>query len=433
MKDNPFQSIVVGIFAALTVAGFMFFAVFKSPPDESEIIGNVTIWGIYDQGVMSRTLEALDEVLPVGYKGVIRYVQKSPETYNDELVEALASDSGPDIFMLSQADIVRQINKVHIIPYTSFPERTFKDRYIEGAEIYLTDSGIVAFPFAIDPLIMFYNRNILVRANIPLPPTTWVEFFELSPKITERDEAANIRLATVPFGEFANVTNGKAIISALLLQAGDKIVEYNREKGDYEAILGRGNDGVSGPAVSILRYYTEFSNPTKPAYSWNRSLPDSRRMFNSGSLAFYFGFASELEALRLANPNNSFDISPLPQIDKEVSPKTFANMQGMAVSKGSRNKSGAFRVASFLTARPVLETFSTFGGLPPIDMLVNVPVDDIGPVLYKSALISHAWLEPDSEKANTVFRDMIESISSGRLNILNATREAREELTILLK
>lgn len=433
MKDNPFQTIIVGVFAALTVAGFIFFAMFRAPDDPGSVIGNVTIWGTYSQATMGRVLESLDGVLPSDYSGQIRYQAKDPDTYNDELVEALASGTGPDVFMLNQADIVRQLNKVHIVPYETFPQRTFKDRYIEGAEIFLTNEGVVGFPFAVDPLIMYYNRDILSRERIPSPPDTWVDFFELSPKITKRDASANVLQSTVPFGEYRNVTNGKEIVSALILQAGDPITAYNFDQGSYESVLGASSEGANGTAVSVLRFYTEFSNPTKSAYSWNRSLPDSRIAFLSGDLAFYFGFASELKPLVEANVNLNRDIAPLPQIEEDGTPKTFGRMQAMAVSKASQNKIGAFRVASFLTARPVLETLTAQTGLPPIrrDMLADIPTDDIGPVFYESALISHAWLEPDSEIVDTIFRDMIESISSGRLNIKDALREADKELELL--
>lgn len=434
MKDNPFQSILVGVFAALTVAGFIFFAIFRPDPDPAEVVGNVMIWGVYDRSIMSEALTALDTVFPEDYQGTIRYVQKHPDTYNDELVEALAEGIGPDVFMLSQADVIRQLNKIHVIPYSIFPARTFIDRYIEGAEIYLNSSGVVGFPFAVDPLIMYWNRDILAQERIPSPPEYWDSFFDLSAQITKRDQSSNILQATVPFGEYNNVTNAKGIVSALILQAGDRIITYNQDRDLYESVLGLSNQGASAPAVSALRFYTEFSNPIKIAYSWNRALPESRIAFLSGELAFYFGYASEIGALRRANPNLNFDIAPMPQIRDDKTPITFGNMQAMAVSKASKNRNGAFRVASSLTSQPVMEALQSRTQLPPIrrDMLAQRQVDAIGPVMYESAIITHAWLEPDSQTVNTIFKDMIESISSGRLSISEALKEAKNELELAL-
>jgi len=84
-------------------------------------------------------------------------------------------------------------------------------------------------------------------------------------------------------------------------------------------------------------------------------------------------------------------------------------------------------VAATLAGDVVLEEFQNLTGLPPVsrNLLRTVPSDDLGPVFYESALIAHAWLEPDSALVDGVFKDMIEGISSGRYRLNDALLEAQ--------
>lgn len=435
-ESNVFQTILIGAFVVLGVLGIIFFATLKKNQGNSpENIGKVEIWGTLDTAVMNEVLKSLDDLLPKNYSGTITYKEISKDTYNDELLEALASGEGPDLFLLEQDDLLRHANKIFEIPYDNFSERKFKDSYIEGAEIFTDRSGIYALPFMVDPLVLYWNRDILTRNNISEVPQNWDEFFTLSPKITKRDPSANILQATIALGEYPNITNAKQIVSALILQADNDIVVRN-EKDDPVAVLDAGGENAElQPAVSALRFYTEFSNPIKSVYTWNRSLKASRQSFVSGDLAFYIGFASELSEIRKLNPNLNFDVTLLPQIRDDSTLNTFGNITGIAILKASPNIVGSFRVASLLSSNPILEKLNEVTGLPPVSrqLLANVPGDSIQPIFYESALRSKAWLEPDSEKVDTVFRDMVEAITSGRLSIDRAVIEAQKEIEQQLK
>ena len=105
--------------------------------------------------------------------------------------------------------------------------------------------------------------------------------------------------------------------------------------------------------IPPLRFYTEFSNPSKTVYSWNRSLPSSRDMFARGGLAVYFGYGGEITGLREKNPHLNFDIAPVPQIRDRRTQKTFGRMTALAVAKNSSNVETAFAVAYALTGATV--------------------------------------------------------------------------------
>lgn len=432
MKKSNFQIVVLIVFVVLIIAGVLLFALVNKEGKTKDTIGIVVIWGTLNQELMNKQLLFLRSENENTRD--VTYVEKDERTYNDELVEAIASGIGPDLFLLSQSDILRQQNKIYQIPFESYSVRRFKDSFIEEGELYLNNTGIVALPFYVDPMVMYWNRDILSREGFSTSPEYWDEFFVLSPKITKRDQSSNISQATVALGEFKNITHAKDILSALIMQAGSPIMVLN-EAGQLQNFISKGSGSSEKPAESALRFYTEFSNPIKSVYSWNRSLPDSRQAFISGDLTFYFGFASELSELRRANPNLNFDIAMFPQVREEETPLTFGRMQAVAISRSSRNLNDALKIAFLMTSNSSMTKLNELTGMPPVSrqLLRILPSDSYQPVFYNSALISQGWLDPDSEETEKIFQSMVEGITSGRFRITGALFNAENELDALIK
>jgi len=97
-----------------------------------------------------------------------------------------------------------------------------------------------------------------------------------------------------------------------------------------------------------MRFYTEFSKSNKDSYTWNRSLPPSRSMFEAGDLALYFGYASEYKAIKLKNPHLNFDVAMMPQVGPTATKLTFGRMYGVGVVSASKNQAGAFYAGTCL-------------------------------------------------------------------------------------
>tara|TARA_Y100000310_G_scaffold77594_1_gene74199 strand:- start:524 stop:1819 length:1296 start_codon:yes stop_codon:yes gene_type:complete len=431
MKLNAFKLIVLFIFGGLAVLGVIFFAGFTGGGSEKDSIGEVEIWGVLDERVMSGIIKEFKNSRE-DFDGV-EYVEKDPRTFSRDFVEALAVGKGPDIILLGQDDIVQTEDKIFVIPYDSYPERAFKNTFIEEGELYLAPDGVIGIPFLIDPLVMYWNRDIFSSNGVARPPEFWDEFFTLAPLITKKDEALNITKSAIAFGEFQNVTNAKEILSALIIQAGNPIT--NRSTAGIQSIFGERLGFAISPAESALRFYTEFSNPVKDVYSWNKSMPDSREAFLAGDLAVYFGFASEVGGLRDGNPNLNFDVALLPQSRDTDIKTTFGNMTAFAISHQSDNVPGAFRAASALSGDGGASILSQITGLPPAtrSLLSERPTDARLSVFYDSALISKAWLDPDEVETEVLFGEMVDGVVSGRTRLGEAVNIVNDNLNELLK
>ena len=428
-SKNIFQYVLLGGFLILAVIAVIIFATTTNTGTEEA--APVVVWGTLNQADMEYMIGEINRVQG-GFDHVI-YQQVNAGSYYQVLVEAIAAGQGPDLFMIDQKSLVSHWNKILVLPWENFPEQLFKGTYIEGGEIFLGNSGVIALPFWIDPLVMYWNRDMFTNAGVSQVPKYWDEFFTIAPEITRVDNELNVLKSTIAFGEVRNVYNSKEILSTLIMQSGSPIVSYT-DRGLFAALTF--NPGAAEiPAVSALRFFTEFSNPIKTVYSWNRSLPLSRDAFVAGDLAVYFGFASEAAVIARLNPNLNYDITLMPQVRGTQRRLTYANIAGLAIPKASRNPGGAFLAAQQLTSQQAQAILAERMNLPPIrrDMLAQPQSQNYWDVVYDSALIARAWHDPAPAQTSQIFGKMVESVSSGAERVNSAVGQAQLELSNLLR
>src|SRR3989344_7927488 len=164
-----FQLITVIVFITLAVFGILVFsgAIPIGNDNAPGSLGTVVLWGTARAEVVAPMLEEFNIANPTF---VVRYVQKSAESFDQDLLEALAEESGPDLFFLPDNLAFHYANKIFTIPYESYPLASFKGVFAGASEVFLTGTGILAFPMSIDPLVMYYNRSMLDANGVVYPP-----------------------------------------------------------------------------------------------------------------------------------------------------------------------------------------------------------------------------------------------------------------------
>lgn len=425
---SKFKIGLLAVFSIFILVGVIVFALSRSD-GKNVLSGNVLIWGTVDEEIILTFLNSFK----FDDKGNISatYIKKDQETFDGELAEAIADGVGPDILLLPSDMLFKQKNKIFKIPYTNYTERAYKDTFVEQSEIFLESDGILALPFIIDPLVMYWNRDIFRRYSIIEPPKFWDEFLTLAPNMSLKDSSGNITDTVISFGEWRNVSNAKSIISTLLLQSGISIVDKSKNITLLDQV--KVNNQQTSPAFSVFNFYTQFSNPTNDTYSWNRSLPKSTDYFISQNLATYIGFAGELANIRAKNPNLNFDVTTIPQPRQNKVKITFAKIYGLSILKQSKNIPASFAVLNSMTANKQIADLEKFTNLPPIrkDLLSNIPSDSYKSVFYKSAIFAKGWMDIDRKKTDDIFKEAIESVTSGRNSVTEALSQAFESLSSL--
>ncbi len=427
-KLSIFQTVLLAVFGALAVAGVLIFALFVGGGG-SKTVGPVTIWGTFPEAVFNEILQQISDTDDSFAQ--VSYVQRNADSYITGLTEALAAGSGPDIYILQEGQALRDGGKITPVPYSYISATDFQNNFIEAANPFLGASGITAIPLIADPLVLYWNRDLLAAEGYPNPPQYWGDIKNgMVQKITKKTDEGEILKSTVSFGEYRNVTNAKSIISMLIMQAGSPITATD-DSGRLVSALSAENSGQA--TEYALLFYTEFANPSKAVYSWNRALSDSRSAFIAGDLALYIGFASEVEQIKRMNPNLNFGVAAVPQISEKERPIDVARVYGLAITRTSKNPLGALHVAARLTSKDTSYSLSVALKMPSArrDVLgSNNPNDD--DLFNRQAIISRAWSDPNPIATDGIFRTMIESITSGALRLSEAIERADQELEQLL-
>lgn len=430
---KSFPTIILAIFGVFIVAGVVAIASFGkfSSFGSDEILAQATLWGTLDAGKVDSVINLYNQDNKNALQ--VTYQQFSEEEFDTKLTEALAENRGPDAIIISNDRLLKHEKKIYAVPFESVPERSFRDTFTEGSELYIGTNGILAFPLLVDPMVLYWNRTLFNAAGIAKPPSLWEEVTALVPELTKSDTSRNISQSAIALGEYRNVAHAKEILSLMIMQAGNPITI--RTSGVLQSILSDRLNFPEIPADSAVRFYTEFANPVKPSYSWNRSLPSSREMFLRGDLAMYLGFSSELFGIQEQNPNLNFDVARMPQVRDSVQKSTFGTIYAIAVLNQSPRKPNAFQAIKLLTGNAVVQLWVDAFGLAPArrDMLATPPTDPYLTVFYRDALISKGFFDIDPVQTDAIFRSLIEDVTSGQVSINQGVGQADGKMDKLLE
>lgn len=431
MKNN-IQYIIFGIFGLAIVGAVLLFALnidVRGTNTLEGIKGNVVIWGTMPaQTIRNYTDQVATNDLRVIYK------QVDADTFDQDIINAWASGEGPDMILADHETLLRHNSKLFHVPYSSFSEIQYKSLYADIADLFLNVDGILGFPLLVDPMVTYYNRNILSSSFITSPPATWEEIEEAVPIIGEFGETGILLKSTVALGTHNNIKHAKDILAGIIMQMGNRIV----------------GEDISGQQVSLIYYdldfgqiaqnaldfYISFADPENNNYSWNESLPMDMEAFLFGDLAMYFGYASELTNIRNTNPNLNFAVSFFPQFEIADTKITFGKMYALAISKLSKNIPASVAVASKMSSPEILEGLYNDLLIPPARKSILSQTTGLGAeetLFYQSAIISRAWYDPNSVLTNIYFTNMIKNITSGINTVESAVSRLHADIASLLR
>lgn len=433
---RPFQVVLLAGSLMIFIGSISFLALYRPSPDDDivRITEDIEIWGTLDKRPIEQQIQKITN--DSDRFSQIKYTEMSEEMLVNEFVNALAEGRGPDLIVIAHDQLVELRPKLYAVSYEFLKQRDYFNTYIEGAEIFARNDGIYAIPLAVDPLVMYWNRNLFSNSNIPLPPATWETVRnDTVPRLTRTGGAFDILESALAFGEYRNVRNARAIISMLLLQSGSRMVVETKDS--YQIALHQNelqNSGAIGmnPSAATLSFYTEFANPASSLYSWNRSLPEDYQQFLAGTLALYFGYGSELEQLEKANPNLNFDMAEVPQGANATIRRNFGTFYGFAIPRQAKSIAASYEVAQALANAENGQAIAEGLEMASVHraVLAAGTIDPFQEVRNRGALIARGWLEPSKEATDQAFGAMVEDVTSGRLQVSAAINDAVERLRL---
>ncbi len=400
------------------------------------------VWGVFDEpGDYRDIMSDYSGINPFISK--INYKKHTIENYKKDLIDALASGNGPDIFMINNFWMPEFENKVAPAPEYLINEQQFRNNFVDVvAEDFFGESGeIYGAPLSVDSLALYYNKDLFNAAGITSPPANWEELVEDSKKMTRIDDIGDIERSGVAMGTSYNINRSSDIVELLLLQHGAQFPNRSRKNFNVDANLG--ND--------VLEFYTQFARSSSPAYSWNKEMHYSIDSFYEGALAMMLNYSWHMETLRSKNAKLNFATAKVPQLS-DKNPVNYANYWSFVVNKNkipSANPSGGVAVSNEERVHEAWQflkfmTFSNNGSVDvmsaksgnsktfPINMdpakdylektnkpaarrdLVDGQKSDpyLGAFAYGN-LIAKSWYRQDAEKIEGIWAEIVDAINKG--------------------
>ena len=392
-----------------------------------KITADLTMWGVGDtpdtyKDIIANFGKSYPEV-----KVVYRSFSNENE-YGNALLEALATNQGPDIFEVKNNQISEQYNKIAPLPSSVLPLIQIQNLFPRTVEENFAPQGTVyAIPLSIDTLALIYNRRLIDQAAVTVP-ATWEDFKDVIPKLSNIGSDKKITQAAIALGgSEKNVSHATDILSLLMLQSGTQIVS-----SDFKSATFATEEGTNA-----LNFYTQFTNARTPYYTWSTSMPNSLDSFGAERTAMIIDYASAVPLIRSKNAFLDIGIAPVPQPKAGIDrPIAYGSYWGYTVSKQSKNQDIAWRFVTAMTTNEVnADLYAQKTGKPPAlsSLLKGKYLNDPKlSVFARQALIARSWPEINARKITQIFSDMIDAVNANQATAQMAISTAEDQVTQLM-
>ncbi len=417
------------------------------------------IWGPMDyKEALSKTLTAYRKINPNVAK--IEYKIIPVDNYKKELVDALASGQGPDIFFIRNNWLPSFQDKIVEAPSVApiINEQEFRSNFVDVATAdFIRKGKIYAVPLSVNSMGLFYNKDLFNQAGIVSPPATWTEFIQDVNKLTKIDAFGKIVQSGASIGTAYNINRSTDLLTLLMLQNKTKMVD---ERGKV------GLDSLNGEKA--LEFYTQFADIRSPNYTWNSQLHYSVDAFAEGASAMMFNYPWHIKTVQHKASKLNFAVARIPQI-KGNSPVNIANYWGLAVAKNKVAQSASNKITisnktrvkeawnflTYLTVKPnggfvMAKSGNKLGNTiqpdfdPAKDFLQKtgepaarrdiIQEQESDPWIggfAKDNLITKSWQENDPEVIEGILASMIDQVNRGKVTIKDALKVATRRIQTL--
>lgn len=418
----------------------------------------LVIWRVFDD---SSSLNAIETAYHAIHKNVsFDYRTLRYDEYKDALLHAFAEGTGPDIFSIPNTwvgeyePLISPLPASLTIPYTEIrgtlkketvitlkEEPTLTERELKTNFLDVVDADVVrsykpnankeaerrifGLPLAMDTLALYYNKDLFNAAGIAQPPTSWKEFQDDTAKLTTIGPDDTIVQSGAAIGGSRNVERAFDILSVLMMQNGTKMTD----DGGNPTFANKADD-QSAPGSDAVRFYTDFTNPLKAVYSWNKDQPASFEAFTNGNTAMFLGYSYHYALIRQKAPKLSFGIAPLPQISSGRV-VNMANYWVETVSKSTKNANWAWDFVQFAAkAENVGSYLKTTGKPTALRSLINAELtDETLSVFAGQLLTAKSWYQgKDAGVTEAAFLDLIDGAAAGG-DVDRLTRDAMNKVS----
>ena len=350
------------------------------------------------------------------HPGIRVNVQQLPWTAaHEKLLTAFAGGTTPDICQLGNTWISELVALKALAPL----DRHLAESPVVRADDYFAgiwdtnqvDGTLYGVPWYVDTRLLFYRRDLLLRAGFSAPPASWDDWRRVLAAIA-RDGRADRHAIVLPLNEVEPLL-------ALALQQGEPLL---REGGRW------GNFRSAGFRRALGFYLEMFERGWAPRAT-QATVANVWNAFGRGQFAFYVSGPWNIGELRRRLPADQQDTwmtGALPGPDGPGA--SIAGGSSLVVFRSSRHQAAAWQLIEFLSQPSVQRRFHALtGDLPPRRTTWREAglVDDVHARAFRQQLerVEPAPKVPEWERIATEIRVVAERAAHGGLSVDQAVTE----------
>ncbi|MFJ5970003.1 ABC transporter substrate-binding protein [Streptomyces sp. NPDC093060] len=236
---------------------------------------------------------------------------------------------------------------IDLLPEQRFPLARMLKPVVETAKYR---GGLYAVPASSDGGMLYYRTDLLKKAGISRPPTTWAQLTADCAKARKLPEAKDMSCYAGQFQKYEGLTVN---FSEAVNSAGGAVTDANGKPDVDTPAAKKGLDFLVG----------SVKDGTIPREAITYQEEDGRQAFQSGKLLFLRNWPYVYSLAGKSEIAGKYAVAPLPGLNGPGSSSLGGH--NMALSSYARNKATALDFIKFMTSEETTATFLKDASLAP--------------------------------------------------------------------
>ena len=276
-----------------------------------------------------------------------------PQNYFQKIHLLFASNTAPDVIFINNQYLPIYANSGVLEELSNyFSTKELKEYYPQSIGALSWKGGIYAIPRDISNLVIFYNKDLFRKYDIPYPHSGWTyaEFLEIAKKLTHYPEVFGISFEEEPlfFLPYLTMCGGWNNEDVSEFFESDVLKKENNARG--------------------LSLYSDLRNKYHVAPLKTESASATMaQLFLQGRLAMHLSGRWLVPKYR-QEAKFDWDIVEFPRYDSNSENIVPLDSSGWAVSKMSKHKAEAVKLVKYLSSQKSGQKFTQSGLIVPARM-----------------------------------------------------------------
>ncbi len=392
----------------------------KNQSDRTEI----TFWAMGAEGENIQPLISKFESLHPGIKVKVQSIPWGAA--HEKLLTAVAGQSTPDVCQLGNTWIpefqaIGTLLELDLL--IAHSASIAKDKYFAGIwNTNVIGKHVYGIPWYVDTRLLFYRKDILVRAGFQQPPQSWEEWLDLSYEIKKLSSSQRRKYAAF----FSLIYNDWAVPVILILSNGGRLLKNNDCYGAFD----------DSSTVEALRFYVKFFEDSLAIRSMTE-VSNIYQGFSDGLFAMMITGPWNVNQIRQRYPELTGRWSTAP-IPARQNFNSIAGGSSLVIFNNSEQPVAAWKLIEFLSRPEIqLEFFKLTLDLPAVKAAWNtdeIQQDKEMAAFY--AQLEHVVPTPkiaEWEQVAVKIQEYLEQVVFGRVSLEKAIANLNKDVDRILE